>query len=205
MICPKCGFAAYPNDEFCRNCGSALPDEPIKKPVHRNVPNYVNVPREDRKELPWQSGSISETPYAAAAADNSVSPVGTRFLRVLAFVLDGAFCLFVLLFTAVFAAVFLQLSDEATEGMISIMLLVMLGSFWLRDVVLCGRSIGKRICRLCVCDKESGKRAGRGRCLLRTLGLLVIHIDGILMLFTGLSIGDRIARTVVLPMSDVKK
>ena len=155
------------------------------------MPNYVNVPREDRKELPWQSGSVSEAPYTAAAADNSVSLVGTRFLRVLAFVLDGAFCLFVPLFTAVFAAVFLQLSEEATDGMISIMLLVRLGSFWLRDVVLCGRSIGKR--------------AGRGRCLLRTLGLLVIHFDGILMLFTGLSIGDRIARTVVLPMSDVKK
>ena len=200
MLCPKCGFAAYPNDAFCRNCGCSLPDEPIEKPKHHNVPNYVNVPKDDRKEPLWTpAGSFSAAATAAPAAGI------TRFLRILAFVLDGVFCLFVPLFTTVFAAVFLQLSDEATEVMISIMLLVMLGSFWLRDVILRGRSIGKRICGLCVCDKASGKRAGRGRCLLRTLGLLLIHVDGILMLITGLSIGDRVAGTFVLPRSDVKK
>ena len=75
--------------------------------------------------------------------------------------------------------------------------IIAFGTFVLRDVIFKGRSLGKRIFGLYVYDKNSLEKANvRQRCL-RNIFFFLYFIDGILLLVTGQTIGDRVAGTLV--------
>lgn len=74
--------------------------------------------------------------------------------------------------------------------------------FVLRDVVWGGRSLGKRIFGLVICDLYTGEKPKAALLLLRDIFFIVCNIDAILMLICGRSLGDFAAHTVVLSKKD---
>lgn len=77
--------------------------------------------------------------------------------------------------------------------------------FVLRDVIFNGRSLGKRIFGLCVYDKKSLEASSTGQRLLRNIFFFIYPIDGIILLSSGESIGDRAAGTVVLSEASLER
>ena len=202
MLCPNCGYSAHTGDEFCRNCGVPLPAEAPKREY--KVPQYANVPQNEAA-MPVFASSVGGAVNTPAVGAQAQTGFGVRLLRVVAFVMDGALCLFVPLFTFVMAAVLLQTGDEMTETLVAVMLLVMLASMWLRDVICRAQSVGKKTVRICVCDRNTGRRASRAKCLLRSTFLFFFHIEAIMLLVSGRTIGDRVAGTVVLPVKEMQR
>ena len=84
--------------------------------------------------------------------------------------------------------------------------LVMLafGVMVLRDWLLRGRSLGKRIFKLYVYNSQTVERAALNRCALRNIFFFLYPIDGVFLLTTGRTIGDRVANTIVLAEKDVQ-
>lgn len=86
-------------------------------------------------------------------------------------------------------------------GYISIfMLLVFLYpvTFVFRDVIFKGRSIGKRILGLYVLDKNTNESATIKQRIIRNLFFFIYPIDGIILIATKESIGDKVVNTVVI-------
>jgi len=75
--------------------------------------------------------------------------------------------------------------------------IVAFGAFILRDVIFKGRSLGKRIFGLYVYDKNSLEQANAKQRCSRNIFFFLYFIDGILLLVTGQTIGDRVAGTLV--------
>ena len=74
--------------------------------------------------------------------------------------------------------------------------------FVLRDLIMKGRSIGKRITGLIVLDKSTGETAKPLNLFVRNLFLFIMQIDAIVLLISGQSIGDRVAHTAVVLKKD---
>lgn len=88
---------------------------------------------------------------------------------------------------------------------VAALLLIMLSYpilFVLRDFIMGGCSIGKRILRLVILDKRTGEKAKASQCTFRSIFLIVLIVDVIMMLTTGRSLGDRAAHTVVICKRD---
>lgn len=75
--------------------------------------------------------------------------------------------------------------------------------FVLRDMLFGGRSLGKKIMKLAVLDRQTGMQANARKCALRNIFLFIVHIDAIFMLVSGTTIGDRTAHTVVVRSSSL--
>ena len=71
-------------------------------------------------------------------------------------------------------------------------------TFVLRDVITKGRSFGKRMFELNILDKSTNESASIKQKIVRNLFFLIYFIDGIVLLITGESIGDKVANTVVV-------
>ena len=71
-------------------------------------------------------------------------------------------------------------------------------TFVLRDVITKGRSFGKRMFELNILDKSSNEPASAKQKIVRNLFFLIYFIDGIVMIVTKESIGDKVANTVVV-------
>ena len=131
---------------------------------------------------------------------------GTKVRRLVAGFIDwnliGAT---VILFLAVYMAFFLQ--EEASQAELFLALFFMLSypvCFMLRDFIFGGRSLGKRIMKLMILSKHTGEVPKKSQLLLRNIfSFFVIEIDALILLITGLSIGDRVAHTVVVSKKDV--
>ena len=76
--------------------------------------------------------------------------------------------------------------------------------FILREVLFGGRSLGKRITKLKILDRVSGKPASAKQRIIRSLFFFIAQIDAFILLATGASLGDRVAHTVVVPLSALK-
>lgn len=104
-------------------------------------------------------------------------------------------------------AIFLSLYQENTENLFIIVALVLLMLsypilFVLRDFIMGGRSLGKRMLRLVILDKRTGEKAKASQCTFRSIFLVVWIVDIIMMLTTGRSLGDHVAHTVVICQKD---
>lgn len=120
-----------------------------------------------------------------------------RFKRIIAFIIDWT--LSILALFIIFLSLIALSRQAPTRNAIHILLSVLpFILFILRDVIFNGRSLGKRIFGLCVYDKESLEASSTGQRLLRNIFFFIYPIDGIILLSTGESIGDRAAGTVVL-------
>lgn len=70
------------------------------------------------------------------------------------------------------------------------------GILIIRDVLCCGRSLGKRIMKLYIVD-EKNEKAAFWRLLLRNITLVIMAVDGIAILTTQRRLGDMLAKTNV--------
>ena len=126
--------------------------------------------------------------------------MGVRFKRLLAFAIDWniTFCPFVFIIS--FLSTFLQ-KESAANPFIALFcffaIIFAFAAFVLRDVIFRGRSLGKRILGLFVYEKSTLKQASFKQCFLRNVFFFLYFIDGIFLLVTGLTIGDRAAGTLV--------
>ncbi len=124
-----------------------------------------------------------------------------RIQRIVAFVIDWNIILFPFVFVFFFLATFVQQMSDIGPFVVLLMFLVIVsafGVFALRDVIFKGRSLGKRIFGLYVYDQKTLVGADAKQRFLRNLFFFLYFIDGILLLATGRTIGDRVAGTVVM-------
>lgn len=131
---------------------------------------------------------------------DSAQSTTVRVLRLFAWLIDWLICGTPTILAALVFVFLFQSQKPDVEAKFNLLLLVILlfpAIFVLRDVLLNGRSLGKRCLGLVVLDKKSGERASRKQCLLLNLFFFIGSIDAIVLLASGLSVGDRIAGTVV--------
>ncbi len=122
------------------------------------------------------------------------------FKRMIAFIIDFNLCMLpvlIILLTLIFTK---SLERLPVYGVILLILLFLspLVLMVLRDVIFKGRSLGKRIFKLYIYDKRSLGASSRKQRLQRNLLIFIYPIDGIALLATGESLGDRVAGTLVL-------
>lgn len=66
------------------------------------------------------------------------------------------------------------------------------------DVIFKGRSVGKRIFGLYVLDKNTSEPLLLNKKIIRNIFFFIYPIDGIILIATKESIGDKIVNTVVV-------
>ena len=124
-----------------------------------------------------------------------------RIRRIIAWVIDwnlsGLPCL---LYTTIFMDVFQRPSFQNICYILFFMLLVFLYpvTFVFRDVIFKGRSIGKRIFGLYVLDKNTNEPASIKQRIIRNLFFFIYPVDGIILIVTKESIGDKVVNTTVV-------
>lgn len=131
------------------------------------------------------------------------SATGAKVRRVLAWLLDWYLCGFsTMIALAIYMAIFANsLGNTAILGALFLIICFPV-CFVLRDLIMGGRSLGKRIFGLMVLDQQTGQIAKPTQRLVRNLFFFLQQIDGILLLCTGSSVGDRVAHTAVIQKKD---
>lgn len=127
-----------------------------------------------------------------------------RIKRILAFFVDW----YVLILPVVLIGLMMMLliPDLTSQPMIGFLILflfaMVFGTMALmaaRDIVFCGRSLGKRIFGLYVVDKKTLEPISKSRRFVRTIFFFLINwVEIILLLATGETLGDRVAAAQVL-------
>lgn len=126
--------------------------------------------------------------------------MSVKFKRLIAFVIDWNISLFPSVFLLSFLTTFFRKESAANSLIFLLCFLAVVfsfGTFILRDVIFKGRSLGKRIFGLYIFEKSSLKQARLKQCFLRNLFFFLCFVDGVLLLVTGKTIGDRVAGTLV--------
>lgn len=139
--------------------------------------------------------------YIYLAKVDSYNSASVKWRRLLAWIIDWNLIGLAVIILGTFISTYITYSGEVTAASATALLITILSypvCFVLRDLIFGGRSIGKRIFGLVVLDKQTGKPAGAGKRVLRNLFLFIMHIDAIVMLVTGTTIGDLAAHTVVV-------
>jgi len=132
--------------------------------------------------------------------------IGTKIRRLVAWLIDWNLIGVAVLFASSFYLAFVLKEDSSnTEKLILLFIILAFPvCFVLRDLLLGGRSLGKRILRLAILSTKTGDVPQKTQLFMRNvISIFVIHIDAIIMLATGLSIGDRAAHTVVVSKKDL--
>jgi uncharacterized RDD family membrane protein YckC len=70
--------------------------------------------------------------------------------------------------------------------------------FVLRDYIFKGQSLGKKIFGLTILDKDTLSTPKNWQLILKNIFLFIYPIDGVILLATGESLGNRITDTVVV-------
>ncbi len=127
--------------------------------------------------------------------DNNV-----RMRRIIACIIDWWLSLLpCLIYVISFYRYFIRPSFQNIVLMLIFILLVFLLfiTFIFRDVICKGRSIGKQIFGLHIIDKSTNESASIRQRIIRNL-FFFLPIDGIVLLATKESIGDRVTNTIVV-------
>ena len=129
----------------------------------------------------------------------------TKVFRMLAWIIDWNIIGFTAIILVSLVALILKTleANEIAPFIVFVLILSFPVCFVLRDLIFGGRSLGKRILRLTILDKQTGKPPKKILLFTRNLFLFIVHIDVILMLITGLTIGDYASHTVVVRKSDL--
>lgn len=119
-----------------------------------------------------------------------------RMRRFLAYLID--FMLFYL--SGILSMVILQFSflENIAILMVLTIIIASLVIFILRDYLFRGRSIGKRIFKLRVVDVDTRAEPTAKQLIVKNLFLFMNLIDGLFLIFSGRSLGERATRTIVL-------
>ncbi len=122
--------------------------------------------------------------------------MNVKLRRLIAFIIDFYISILPPTFIFTFLSTFLQ-SEALITIILFLTIIFALGAFIARDVIFKGRSLGKRILALYVYDKNSLTQASKKQCFLRNIFLCIYLVDGIILLATEKTIGDRVAGTLV--------
>ena len=124
-----------------------------------------------------------------------------RIRRIIAWIIDwylsGLPCF---LYMTIFMDVFQRPSFQNIGYILIFMLLAFLYpvTFVFRDVIFKGRSIGKRIFGLYILDKNTNEPASIKQRIIRNLFFFIYAVDGIILIVTKESIGDKAVNTTVV-------
>ena len=131
----------------------------------------------------------------------------TKIFRLIAWFIDWNIIGFAAVSATLFLMAFFKASSPSLSAPQALLILLMILSypvcFVLRDLIFGGRSLGKRIMGLTVIDKKTGDSPKKISLFSRNIFLFIVHIDVVIMLITGLTLGDRASHTVVVRKSDV--
>ncbi len=131
----------------------------------------------------------------------------TKIRRLLAALIDWNVIGFAVLFVISFIVAFIKSSSTSlSTPSLFLVLLLMLSypvCFVLRDLIFGGRSLGKRIMGLMVLDKQTGDAPKKNALFIRNIFIFIIQVEAVIMLVTGLTLGDRAAHTVVVRKKDL--
>ena len=123
--------------------------------------------------------------------------MAVRIKRILAFIIDWNISLLPAFLALVFI-IPLARQHPAAALLLFPMMLAALAVFVLRDLIFKGRSLGKRALGLYVYDRKTLTTASPRQRAVRNLFFFLYFFDGIILLASGQSIGDRAAGTIVL-------
>lgn len=143
--------------------------------------------------------------YECLQKVDSAQSISVRFLRLFAWLIDWLICGTPAMISSLFFILLFQSQDADVQGKFNLMLTIILlfpVVFVLWDVLLNGRSVGKRILGLIVLDKQSGESASKKQCFLLDLFFFISGIDAVVLIASGFSVGDRVAGTVVTKKED---
>ena len=121
-----------------------------------------------------------------------------KLKRILAWIIDWNLCgVPALLYATLYMYV---IGETNVVGMLLFILFVLSYPviFALRDVILGGRSIAKRIFKLYVVDVATGEEPARVKLVVRNLFFMLYPIDAVMLIVTGKSIGDMVTNTTVI-------
>ena len=137
---------------------------------------------------------------------DSHNSIGNKIRRLVAWVIDWNLIGGIVLILAEVVMTLLKGQMQSNPSLALILLLTILSyplCFVLRDFIMGGRSLGKRIMGLVILDKRTGDPAKLSQCCLRNLFLFILQIDTVVMLASGSTLGDRVAHTVVISKRDM--
>ena len=156
--------------------------------------------RLSEEELDPASVKMINDRYEYLRRVDSYNDTSVKLRRIAAWLVDWILSGLISLFLLAFAVEGIKANSEhgLFEVLALIFILVFPVSFALRDLIWCGRSLGKRIFGLTVLDMRTGLSAGRSARAVRGLLFMVMYVDGIVMLTGGRSFGDRMASTAVV-------
>lgn len=119
-----------------------------------------------------------------------------RMRRLLAFLID----LMLFYLPCVLSTAILQLSFLGSISILVILIAVIsfFVTFILRDYLFRGRSIGKRIFKLKVVDADTRAEPTAKQLIFKNLFLFLYLFDGLFLIASGRSLGERATRTIVL-------
>ncbi|MBR2342639.1 MAG: helix-turn-helix domain-containing protein [Clostridia bacterium] len=132
---------------------------------------------------------------------------GVKVRRIFAWIIDwNIIGIIALLSVALFFALFKESVEKENAFATALLILLILSypiAFVLRDFVMGGRSLGKRMLGLVVLDLQTGEKAKKSQCVLRNIFLMISHVDIIILLASGRSLGDHMVHTVVICQKDI--
>lgn len=138
---------------------------------------------------------------------DSHNKMGVKFRRIAAFLIDwNIIGLFEMFATGILMYLFAEQMNEPEPGLVITFFLTILlypVLFILRDVIFGRRSLGKRLLGLIVIDRQTGEVAKPSKRIFRNLFLPLMQIDVFVMLFSGSSVGDRVAGAAVITVKDL--
>ena len=145
--------------------------------------------------------------YEHIRREEMYSDANAKFRRCAAFLIDAliAFAVFFIIFGGTVVSVIQN--GGATTGSNIVMMyaaeLLPVLLMMLRDTIGGGRSVGKRALGLVVIDRYSGEPIKSSwTTILRDLLFIICSIDLIVLLIEGRTVGDMLAKTVVVKKSD---
>ena len=161
----------------------------------------------EKEKLNEDAVTLIKEEYTYLKKVDSYNNLGVKFRRVGAAIFDWVLSGAVLMLAMSVIAAFTSslVIEEVPYVLMIIIILSFPALFILRDVMWRGRSVGKRVFGLTVIDNKSGEIAKTSQRFVRNLFMFILHIDVLVMLITGRSIGDRVANTAVVSKKNYDK
>lgn len=164
----------------------------------------------DEESISAEALRLINERYEYLSKIESYDSTSVKFKRLVSsaidFIIAGVFVYFITLLAYKIAEnAGVNSGSEATITILTLWISAFL-AFGLRDLIGCGKSLGKRIMRLAILDMKTGEDIGHKRKILRNIPSVAIVflsptvtlIDALIMITRGRTIGDSFANAVVV-------
>ena len=123
-----------------------------------------------------------------------------KLRRILAWIIDWNLCgIPALIYAFIFKTITETQGVKAVYALIFVLFVLSFPTlFVVRDVLLKGRSIAKRIFKLRVIDNETNELPEKKKLVIRNLFFFIYPVEAILLIATDKSIGDMTTNTTVI-------